>query len=59
MHSHSKNRSSYSAKTSCYVSEAFCYYKLLCQQSIWLLQLHDYPYYENFVNAGLKNEADI
>ena len=28
--------------------------KLLCQQSIWLLQLRDYPYYENFKNAGLE-----
>ena len=29
--------------------------KLLLQQSIWLLQLRDYPYYANFVNAVLKS----
>ena len=30
--------------------------KLLRWQSIWLLQ--DYPYYENFMNAGLEKGAD-
>ena len=28
----------------------------LCKQSVWLLQLRDYPYYENFMNAALKKE---